>query len=92
MPLPEWLDPQIIITINEARRIYFTRLQIISMRKNIIIPLSLKRMIPDIIKIIAGFIQVDVIFDTLPIVLPFELLNKDVNQCTHENISSIYLT
>lgn len=88
--LAEWMDPQIVMAINEARKIYHTRMKTIEMRRNILIPLSLKNLPTDIIKIIATYTQVDVIFDLLPIVLPFELLNKDVRKYSYDNVSCIY--
>ena len=74
--LPKWIDPSIVMMMNEARKIYYTRIQTIARRKELVVPLSLLKMSVDIIKIIIEYTPVDIIFDALPVVLPSDLLGK----------------
>lgn len=91
-PLPEWIDPQIVMMMNEARKIYHKRIQTIARRKELIIPLSLLKISPDIVKIIIEYTPIDVAFETLPVVLPFDLLGKFERQYNFDNKYIIYIS
>lgn len=91
-PLPKWVDPQIVMMINEARKIYHTRIQTIARRKELIIPLSLLKMSSDIVKIIIEYTPIDIVFESLPIVLPFDLLGMFERQYTFDNKHIVHIS
>jgi hypothetical protein len=88
MPLPEWLDPHIVMAMNDARKIYQTREQTIERYKELVTTLGMVRWLPpDVIKLIVLFTPVDVIFDLMQSMTPEEFAYSEISY-KYERFSS----
>lgn len=81
-PLPEWTDPIVIGTMNEAIRIRETRLQTLFQRKENMSLLSVifREHLPcEILELIIDYFPVFIVFEFLPHETPFEYLSRTCN-------------
>lgn len=100
-PLPTWTDPIVIMTMNEAIQIYYTREQ--TKQRHDEVSKALKGrlleyiLLPhDIIQMIVKYVQVDIVFDLLPIQTPFEfscseVARKNCEYYNHPTLNVIYV-
>lgn len=97
--LPDWVDPQIIMTINEARKIKQTNEQTI-VQQNIFkeylyhMTLNKSRFSSELIDAIISFIPIDIVFDLMNIKSPIDFLHsfecEKYEKYTYSSSISIY--
>ena len=79
-PLPEWTDPIVVRTMNEAIKIHQTRIQTLFQRRENMVLLSLifrKHKFPvEILKLIVVYLPVFIVFELLPCETPCEYLSR----------------